>query len=57
MDETPGQTAYKAYCQSSGGKSLVSGVSLPPWHALSREIRLAWEAAAEATLKAWKSDD
>jgi hypothetical protein len=55
--ETPGQTAYEAYRESSGGKSLVSGVALPQWRALSREIRHAWEAASEAVLKTWKSND
>lgn len=45
-----GQVAYEAYCKSSGGKSLVSGATLPAWCALSEEIRNAWESAGEAAV-------
>ena len=37
-----GKVAYDAYCESSQGKSLVSGEPLPNWHALKQEIQDAW---------------
>lgn len=43
-----GNLAYDAYCENSGGKSLVSGADLPPWSELSKPIQTAWEAAAAA---------
>jgi hypothetical protein len=43
-----GQTAYEAYCKSSGGKSLISGAPLPAWDGLKPEIKTAWEAAGRA---------
>lgn len=43
-----GKMAYEAYCASSGGKSLVSGSTLPAWERLTPEIREAWHAAADA---------
>lgn len=43
-----GQIGYEAYIKSSGGKSLVSGATLPPWRDLSEAIRNAWESAAES---------
>ncbi len=46
--QTYGEIAYEAYRQSSGGKSLVSGDGLPPFHILSYAIRTAWEAAGSA---------
>lgn len=47
-----GQIAYEAYCDATGGVSLVSGAALPPWFDLSPEIQQAWDAAAEAVLNA-----
>ena len=52
-----GKIAYEAYCQCSGGKSLVSGAKLPPWEELSPEIRRAWEWAADAVLDADSEDE
>lgn len=43
-----GQVAYEAYVGFSGGKSLVSGATLPTWGESKPEIRAAWEAAGEA---------
>lgn len=43
-----GSIAYEAYCENTGGVSLISGAKLPTWDALSAEIRAAWEAAADA---------
>jgi thioredoxin reductase len=43
-----GQVAYEAYCKKTGGKSAVTGESLPAWEDQSSEIREAWEAAAKA---------
>lgn len=45
---SPGKTAYEAYCESSGGKSLISDASLPAWDGLKPEIKTAWEAAGRA---------
>lgn len=46
-----GKIAYEAYCQSSGGLSLISGESLPAWEALDAKIRNAWQAAAQAVVR------
>lgn len=50
MTKTYGQIAYEAYCRSTGGKSLISGVALPEYTALKHDIRKAWEEAAGAVL-------
>lgn len=47
-----GKLAYDAYCESSGGVSLVSGAKLPPWEELKPEIKTAWQAAADAIIGA-----
>lgn len=43
-----GKIAYEAYCQSSGGRSLVSGDDLPPYDGLPAPIQAAWTMAATA---------
>lgn len=40
--------AYDAYCQSTGGVSLISGDKLPEFDALKESIKQAWLAAANA---------
>jgi tRNA/tmRNA/rRNA uracil-C5-methylase (TrmA/RlmC/RlmD family) len=40
--------AYDAYCQQTGGVSLISGDKLPAFDALKTSIQDAWFAAAEA---------
>jgi hypothetical protein len=46
----PGQIAYEAYAEFTGGRSLVSGAALPPWPELPEAIRHAWDAAAVKVL-------
>lgn len=53
LDKTFGQTAYEAYCEKAGGKSLVSGAPLPVWEAQAPAIQEAWEAGAEAAIKSY----
>ena len=48
MNESLGQIAYNAYCNSTNWKSLISGAALPQWPEVKLEIKTAWEAAAEA---------
>ena len=43
-----GRTAYQAYSEASGGKSLVSGAALPQWDDVPAMIQTAWIAAAQA---------
>jgi len=43
-----GAVAYMAYCQTTDGKSLISGADLPAWENLSEPIREAWRASADA---------
>ena len=43
-----GEVAYEAYRKYADGKSLLTGLSIPPWSALSEEIKAGWEAAGEA---------
>lgn len=40
------RTGYNAYCNSTGGRSLVTGAPLPAFDELSDEIKLAWTASA-----------
>lgn len=46
-----GRIGYEAYCQSTGGVSLISGAKLPEWDDLSPEIKQAWHDAGEAVSK------
>lgn len=50
--KTYGQIAYDAYFEHSGGRSLVSGAPLPTWAAQNPKIADAWEASAQAVIKA-----
>lgn len=45
-----GQVAYEAYVRSCGGKS-VHGEDLPPWIELRPEVRVHWDAAAQAVVR------
>ena len=45
---TLGEVAYEAYRKYANGKSLLTGLSIPSWPALSDEIKAGWEAAGEA---------
>ena len=48
---TSGQVAYEAYVESSGGVSAGSGAKLPTWDEQSADIKVHWEAAADAVLR------
>ena len=45
-DQKLGKLAYDAYCVQTGGVSLISGVSLPPWDGLQGRYQDAWISAA-----------
>ena len=47
-----GKTAYEAYCQATGGVSLISGQPLPAWETLDERIQKAWCTAASAAIAA-----
>jgi hypothetical protein len=49
--KTPGQIAYEGYLNYSGGKSLITEVTLPLWEDQDPKIQNAWEAAAKAVLE------
>ena len=51
MGKSYGQIAYEAYFEKSGGKSLISGQSLPGWDDQAPAIQEAWEAAAQAIVQ------
>ena len=53
---SPGQTAYAAYGEVTGGKNY-QGLPMPEWSALPGRIREAWENSAEAVIRAFKGDD
>lgn len=46
--EELGKVGYEAYCQHTGGKSVITHQSLPDWENLSVAIREAWMAAGKA---------
>lgn len=56
MSSFYGKVAYEGYRVSSGGRSLVSGVTLPEWTDLTPEIREAWTSAADSVLAARDSE-
>ena len=45
------QIAYEAYGKSTGGKNFM-GDPMPAWDDLPSAIRQAWDAAAQAVLRA-----
>lgn len=46
VDDKLGKLAYDAYCTQTGGVSLVSGETLPPWDGLTAALQTAWISAA-----------
>lgn len=54
MVKTSGQIAYEAYCNATGGVSLISGDKLPEFDSLKQAIKDAWEVAAQAVIYDWK---
>lgn len=48
MDTNYGKIAYGAYCNATGGRSLISGAELPTWDKLDARIQNAWVEAALA---------
>jgi hypothetical protein len=49
-DMSVGRYAYEQYCAASGGKSLISGDTLPAWSALDPRIKGAWEYSAKGVM-------
>ena len=47
-----GQIAYDAYSYSTGGRSVNTGLPLPPWDRLSEDQKQVWVVAAPDVLKA-----
>jgi len=45
-DSRLGRLAYEGYCTATGGVSLISGQSLPPWEELDSALQNAWISAA-----------
>lgn len=41
-----GKACYDAYCEQTGGVSLISGAVLPPFEEMREDIRRGWIAAA-----------
>jgi hypothetical protein len=46
-----GKIAYDAYCEQTGGKSLITPDRLPAWEDLQVQIQEAWRAAADAVAR------
>lgn len=46
-----GKVAYDAYCETTGGKSAITGLVLPEFKVTSELIQQAWVAAAKAARK------
>lgn len=49
--KNPAQIAYEAYCDQTGGVSLITGALLPRYEDLSPAIQEAWNKAALAIVK------
>jgi hypothetical protein len=52
-----GQIAYEAYRDTSHGKSLYSGKSIPEWRLMAPDIQAAWGAAAAAVIASVGKDE
>ncbi len=48
-----GKIAYEAYCDQTGGVSLVSNAKLPTWEAVPMDIKMAWCESALAVVNAF----
>lgn len=48
VSRTLGEVAYEAYRKHADGKSLITGLGIPHWGALSAEVQAGWEAAGAA---------
>lgn len=44
------EIAYNAYCEATGGVSLISGDKLPEFATLKDTIKAAWAHAADAVV-------
>jgi hypothetical protein len=51
MKEPLGFAAYEGYMAACGGRSLISGQTLPNWEDQDVRIREAWDAAATEVLR------
>lgn len=52
MSDVPlGKVAYEAYLEVSGGRSLVTGVTLPTWEDQYHDVRNAWDYVADAVVR------
>ncbi len=47
MESSLGKKGYEAYAKSTGGKTF-DGRDMPPWDALSINIKRAWADASKA---------
>ncbi len=56
-EEKVAKIAYEAYCRSTGGKSLVTGDTLPIWEDLPVDICVAWIESSQAVVKSVKRND
>jgi len=43
-----GKLGYEAYCEQTGGKSVITGDKLPPFEKTPKSVQLAWACAARA---------
>lgn len=55
--KTYGQIGYEAYRAHTGGKSLATGQEIPLWENLAPVIQSAWEAAGEAIVTDYSTED
>lgn len=55
--KTYGQIGYEAYRAHTGGKSLATGQEIPQWENLAPIIQAAWEAAGEAIVVDYSTED
>lgn len=51
-----GRLNYEAYREHSKGKSLLTGLAIPPWESMEREIQVGWEAGALRVIGAVSDD-
>ena len=45
------EVAYNAYCESTGGKSAVTGDKLPEFQATRESVQVAWKHSTIAVIR------
>jgi len=54
LDINLGKIGYEAYCMFSGGKSLITGATLPPFSETPEPVQKAWHFSAKKIIEEYQ---